>query len=288
MGHPQFSVKWSTSGVCLAFGVDCVRKASPGVEERADQQCRPARNVRRPGGGRRTVADCVSGRAVPGASETFVYREVRALRERGWTVHAVTLNDPAEPGQAAFVDLERGLLRVYGTAKGATLAAAGAEAFLHPLRSLGTLLLAAADATFPGEKASLGDRVKGIAQAIAGIGLARRLRKHGVRHLHSHFAHAPASVGMYAAWQAAIPFSFTGHANDLFQRRALLRRKLSRAAFVACISEWHRTFYRALAPEGEAEPGKYPVIRCGVDISAWRPAPMKENGGPTSLAQPRC
>jgi glycosyltransferase involved in cell wall biosynthesis len=70
---------------------------------------------------------------------------------------------------------------------------------------------------------------------------------------------------MYAAGQLGIPFSFTGHANDIFQRRALLAKKLRRAAFVACISQWHREFYESIdATDAE----KYRVIRCGVD---WTP-----------------
>jgi colanic acid/amylovoran biosynthesis glycosyltransferase len=73
---------------------------------------------------------------------------------------------------------------------------------------------------------------------------------------------------MYAAMQLGIPFSFTGHANDLFQRRAILSRKLERAAFVACISQWHEEFYRQAAPS--AKPN-YQVIRCGVDVDGWKP-----------------
>lgn len=206
--------------------------------------------------------------AFPARSETFVYREVRALRAAGWGVRAVSLNAPPERGLAEFVDLEAGTLCVYGPGKWATLAAAGGEALAHPVRSVGTVAAAAGDAINPGERLSLGGRVKLGGQALAALGVARRLRAAGVRHVHCHFAHAPASVGMYAARQMGVPFSFTGHANDLFQRRALLRRKLERAAFVACISEWHRDYYRDIFPDGV---NRYHVIRCGVDVAAWTP-----------------
>ena len=81
------------------------------------------------------------------------------------------------------------------------------------------------------------------------------LKRDGVGHLHCHFAHAPATVGMYAARQLGVPFSFVGHANDLFQRRRLLRTKLRRAAFVSCISEWHRALYRS-ANRRPVSPGR--------------------------------
>ena len=98
--------------------------------------------------------------------------------------------------------------------------------------------------------------------------LARWLVHLGVRHIHAHFAHAPTSVAMYAAGFAGIPFSFTGHANDLFQRRQLLRRKLERASFVACISHWHQSWYESIAPAG-----RYAIVRCGVPLEAYGPPP---------------
>lgn len=204
----------------------------------------------------------------PLRSETFVYREVRALREAGWTVRTVSLNEPPERGVAEFADLEAGTVCVYGPGRSATIAAACAETVAHPLRAMGTMAAAVRDASHPGEPLSAGGRLKLVGQALAALGLAGRLRKAGVRHVHCHFAHAPASVGMYAARQLGVPFSFTGHANDLFQRRALLRRKLQRAAFVACISAWHQEFYRGIHPDSA---GRYHVIRCGVDVAAWTP-----------------
>jgi glycosyltransferase involved in cell wall biosynthesis len=206
----------------------------------------------------------------PARSETFVYREVRALRALGWPVTVASLNDPPERGLAELSDLEAGTVYVYGSGRGATIAAMFAEGFTHPIRTIGTKLLALRDALSPGEKMSGGARFKLIAQALAGIGLARRLRHAGVQHVHCHFAHAPTTVGMYAARQLGVPFSFTGHANDIFQRRALLRRKLERAAFVACISEWHREFYGDIFAQGA---DRYRVVRCGVDVNAWTPKP---------------
>lgn len=206
--------------------------------------------------------------AFPLRSETFVYREVRALRAAGWDVRTVSLNAPPERGVAEFADLEAGTICVYGPGRRATLAAAAGEALAHPIRATRTICTAAADALHPGEPLPAGGRLKLIGQALAALGVARRLRRAGVRHVHCHFAHAPASVGMYAARQLGVPFSFTGHANDLFQRRALLRRKLERAAAVACISEWHREFYREIYAPGTSH---YHVVRCGVDVRSWVP-----------------
>ena len=190
----------------------------------------------------------------PKASETFVYREVRELRRRGRDVRTFTLRTPEAVGED-LRDLAEATEAVYGRR--------------WPGVGRGTLWAGAAavrDAVLPGERAGVGTRAKALVQAAAGARLGRRLWELGVGHVHAHFAHAPASVAMYAARAAGLPFSFTGHANDLFHRRALLRRKLRRAAFVCCISDWHRDFYRNIHPDG-----RYEVVRCGVDTSAFTP-----------------
>ena len=212
----------------------------------------------------------------PGRSETFVYREVRELRRRGWTVHAVSLNEPPRD-VPELRDLEEGLVVVYGGGFASTARAATAEVVAHPLAAISTIAAGIADAVRPEEPAPLRERLKIVAQAVAGIGLAGRLRRAGVRHIHCHFAHAPATVGMYAARQLGMPFSFVGHANDLFQRRRLLAKKLRRAAFVSCISEWHRALYQSIEPDRDAE---FHVIRCGVDADAYLPRARRRRTSP--------
>ena len=219
---------------------------------------------------------------LPALSETFVYREIRELRRRGWGVSAATLNPPAPaPGGGApdpLHDLREGLIVLYGRRAASTLGAAVLEMVRRPNRSAATLLTAVRDALRPGESLSVPGRIKLVVQAVAALGLARALRPRDVRHIHCHFAHAPTTVGMYAAVQLGIPFSFTGHANDLFQRRALLGRKLERARFVACISRWHRAFYSEIYGRN---PDKYVLVRCGVDVTEWLPRDPGRAVGPT-------
>ena len=209
---------------------------------------------------------------LPARSETFVYREIRALRARNHVVHAVSLRAPQVSPEDKLDDVCEGLTVVYGSE---VLRDALQETLEHPRAALATLGQAALDAVLPGEPLALAPRLKLPAQAFAAVGLARRLRARGVKHVHCHFAHAPPSIGMYAAKHLGVPFSFTGHANDLFQRRALLKKKLERAAFVACISRWHRELYTQLSP---SRADKYHVIRCGVDVARWRPRASRSTG----------
>jgi len=211
----------------------------------------------------RTVAYISSMFPLP--SETFVYREVRGLRRMGWRVPAISLN-PTPANLSIDPDLLVDRTVLYTPA---TIGRIIAEKFTHPLRALKTMFAALGDMIFPGEPMRFGQRLKIPFQAMAAIGLARLLRREGVSRIHCHFAHAPTTVGMYAAMQLGIPFSFTGHANDLFQRRALLKKKLQRADFVACISRWHRDWYQTIWPDNA---GKYEVIRCGVNVDQFHPA----------------
>lgn len=209
--------------------------------------------------------------AYPVLSETFVYREAQALAARGHGVVTVALRRP--PREATARGVPPAELAVYGRG---TLAAAAREALAHPARTLRTLGTAAADALAPGEPMRAADRLKLLAQAGVALGVAHELRRRGVSHVHCHFAHAPASVGMYAATQLGAGFSFVGHANDLFERRALLGKKLARADFVSCISRFHRDLYRELVPGGA---DRYVVVRCGVDAARWSArAPRPEPG----------
>jgi glycosyltransferase involved in cell wall biosynthesis len=94
---------------------------------------------------------------------------------------------------------------------------------------------------------------------------ARILLDENCTHLHVHFAHIPTDIAMYAAGLSAIPFSFTAHANDIFERGWLLEQKVRRAKFAVTISEHNRQF---LIEKGCPE-NKIHVVRCGVDPGAF-------------------
>ena len=160
----------------------------------------------------------------PARSETFVYREVRALRAAGWPVTTVSLNEPAR-ARGGRVRRPRGGHRLRLRIRRGGDRRGGSSSNRSRTRFASIAHVARGRRRRDQPRRAHGDvaaRVKLLGQAFAALGLARRLRKAGVRHVHCHFAHAPATVGMYAARQLGVPFSFTGHANDLFQRRALL------------------------------------------------------------------
>ena len=200
----------------------------------------------------------------PVLSETFVYNEVLRLRANGLTVSTATLREPSnEYVSPELANLAQEVIPVYGRGFTALLGDALREAVTHPVRGLATVLKGFSDMLL-GSDLPWRERPKVCLQVLAALALAKRIRSRDIDHIHAHFAHAPTTIAMYLARQLGLTFSFTGHANDLFQRRTLLATKLRRAAFIACISHWHRAYYREFAPELPDE--RLPVIRCGVEI----------------------
>ncbi|MCR9165178.1 MAG: glycosyltransferase family 4 protein [Nannocystaceae bacterium] len=221
---------------------------------------------------------------LPKRSETFVYRELLGLRAAGWDVSALSIRPPERDLGSATLEQLAAEAEVLYRGVGTMLAAAAAEATRHPRSTLRTLGLA-------GKLALGGDDISGLRraklvwQALGVLGAAQKARKHEVEHVHAHMAHVPASVAMLLASQLGVPFSFTGHAVDIFSQRTLLKTKLKRAAFCACISQWHQRFYQELLRDSgarELDEHRLPVVRCGVDVSEFSP-PASRPPGPIRI-----
>jgi glycosyltransferase involved in cell wall biosynthesis len=91
-------------------------------------------------------------------------------------------------------------------------------------------------------------------ELLLAIALADRLLDApDVRHLHAHFAHGATSVTWLASLITSVPFSFTGHAKDIYSEKlnpaGLLRRKLLAARFAVTCTEANRKHLLAVAPD---------------------------------------
>ena len=173
-------------------------------------------------------------------SETFVVREIVALRRLGLSVKVFSLHPP-ETGvfHPEAPDLAR-----------------EAEVLIQPQNPLFWLAHLIFALRFPGRyfhclyayvltaDEPWRSRRRCLSYFMVAPFAAWRLRRAGIQHLHAHFANAPASVALMAAALAGISFSFTAHAYDIFIDKLLLPAKLAAAAFVACISRYNRRYLR--------------------------------------------
>lgn len=132
---------------------------------------------------------------------------------------------------------------------------------------------------FFGRKESFTVRLKSILHFIVACSWARTLQQQQVAHIHSQWINSCGTVAMYGAWLLGKPFSFTGHAADLFRERCALKDKILRAQFIVCISSFHRDFYLA---EG-ADPDKLIIVYCGIDTSIFSPVSQAVEDKPLRL-----
>lgn len=120
-----------------------------------------------------------------------------------------------------------------------------------------------------GRREHLRARLAGMAHFAVACHWARVMRAapEPITHLHAQWISSSGSIAMYLAWLLDRPFSFTGHAADLFRDRCALQDKIARAEFIVCISEFHRRFYL----EQGARPEQLFVVYCGIDPSVFYP-----------------
>ncbi len=204
----------------------------------------------------------------PRATDTFIQREVAALRALGLGVETCSIR---RTGAAHLVGPEQ---RAEAAATFYTLAAAK-----NPLRLIRAHLgwLVRAPGRYFGAiglavRTAPGGVWAKIYQAIyfaeAGM-LAEHLRQINAAHLHNHIATAAGNVAMLAAQMAGIPFSFTLHGPDIFYEphRWRLDVKIARADFVACISNFARA--QAMHFSARTHWHKLHIIHCGVNPALY-------------------
>jgi glycosyltransferase involved in cell wall biosynthesis len=199
----------------------------------------------------RAIAYVVKG--YPRRSELFIASEIWRMEQLGVPIRLVVLTPPDEMDHHAVVDEVR--TRPWHLPAMTSLSATRALPWLrdnirpyapavarvarrHPLRLARVAAMVAAQSI----RARQGWRprkvyLKELLQAVA---VADRLEQWGdVGHLHAHFAHGCTTVTWLAATLLGRPFSFTGHAKDIYRESlnpaGLLERKLRAAAFaVTC------------------------------------------------------
>jgi colanic acid/amylovoran biosynthesis glycosyltransferase len=201
---------------------------------------------------------------IPALSATFVYNEILGLEKSGYQVVPLSVHQPHSPAEEeALEDLGSRTEYLYLMPKGKMFWDNLNLLVRRPVRYLRVLASAVGDAGRVGLFNRVGLGL--LYRFVVAAGVARILLDENCTHLHVHFAHIPTDIAMYAAGMSAVPFSFTAHANDLFERGWLLEKKVRRAKFAVTISEYNRQFLIEKGGPGD----KIHVVRCGVDHEAF-------------------
>lgn len=201
----------------------------------------------------------------PRATDTFIQREVAALREHGVEVQTFAIRRPDASQLTGHEQQQELSTTTYVLAVGAArigLAVARA-ALLSPARTTRTAALAWRTRV-PGLRGS----VKQAAYFAEACVVAGRVRTQRLSHLHNHFPDSSGTVTMLAAELAGVSFSFTMHGAEILRDvdKWRLDEKVARALFAVSVS-WYGRSQAMLVSPASSWPRVH-VVHCGVDLSA--------------------
>jgi colanic acid/amylovoran biosynthesis glycosyltransferase len=209
----------------------------------------------------------------PMTSTTFIRREIHAHEAAGvsvarfairdWGEALVDSRDTVEADQTTYI-LAQGAGRLLG--------AALREVVRNPLgfaRALKTTVHLATR--------SSGTGAKNAAYLLEAVFFKQAALAQGVHHVHAHFSTNAAAVALLSRRMGGPSYSFTAHGPDEFDDPAAngLSVKVKHAAFVAAITDYARGVI--LTATSGAEDDKIKVVRCGLDLDEFNPAPPAGN-----------
>lgn len=199
-----------------------------------------------------------------GVGDAWVGNELRIVRKSGLpvTLHALMRPEKTYFSSPDVTAMEEATQVIYPLSKITALAA-----FCAGPARFGGRFWAALWNALTGPRESLRIRLTALWHLCVACHWARGLRGQDVSLIHSQWIHSAGSVAMYGAWLLGKPFSFTGHAADLFRNRQALLDKIRRAEFIICISEFHRQFFL----DNGARPEQLHIAYCGIDMSHFKP-----------------
>jgi len=197
----------------------------------------------------------------PKVSHSFIRREILALERqgvevlrlsvRGWDAELVDAGDIAERDRTQYL-LRQGVLPLFVAALQAALRTP--RRFLHALR-LALRMGRKADRPWPYHLIYLAEACKAV----------HLLRSSEAEHIHAHFGTNSAEVALLAGVLCDIPFSFTVHGPDEFDRPEFiaLAEKVCHAKFVVAISSYGRS--QLVRWAGHQHWDKVKVVHCGLE-----------------------
>jgi glycosyltransferase involved in cell wall biosynthesis len=205
----------------------------------------------------------------PRISELFIASEIYRLEQAGLPLRLYVIKPADEAEAHPVVDRIRaqpGYLPATTSLSGTTLLRwlrENAAPFLpalrrtarrHPLGLVRATAMALAQCVRAREKRIGWPRKLYVKELLQAVALADRLADApDVRHLHAHFAHGTTTVTWLCSAITGLPFSFTGHAKDIYSPKlnpaGLLRRKLLAARFAVTCTEANARHLKAIAPE---------------------------------------
>lgn len=215
----------------------------------------------------------------PRATDTFIQREIMALRDQGMRVETCSIRTT---GTEHHVGPEQ-----QAEFKNTFYVLTAAKSPLRLIRCHLKAITQAPGRYFSALRLALGTRpagMKGLVYQLfyfaeAAV-LADHLKRQNVRHLHNHIATATCTVAMLTSKISGIPFSFTIHGPDIFfePKHWRIDAKIREARFVACISDFCRSQCMIFSDQSHWD--KLEIIHCGIDPQKYQTQNTRSKLGP--------
>lgn len=209
----------------------------------------------------------------PAISHTFILREIRHLRGRGFDIRVASVNAPDRETQGlTAAEREEAASTYYlkrSGARGALVALL--SALVHaPLATLAGLFYA-----LRLSGASPRRMLYGLFYFVEAVMVGHWMRGQELTHLHVHFATPASTVGLIASRIVGVGFSLTVHGPDEFYdvQGYHLEEKISAAEFVCCIGFYSRSQLMKLSTLEQWS--KFEISPLGVDLEAFAQRPHR-------------
>jgi glycosyltransferase involved in cell wall biosynthesis len=203
-----------------------------------------------------------------GCEETYIVAEILEVQRRGHRVSVI----PIRPGRVIIHEDARRLTGVSIAEPVLSLSVLGgafAEFARAPLLALRAALLL-------GTSRNLRTVLKNLVVFPKALWLARIARRHGVDHIHAHFASTNATVALVAGLLSGVPWSFTAHRWDISGNN-LLAAKTRAAVFARAIDLRGAEELAGIAGAGAR---RIRVIHMGVALRPSSPERADRSPGP--------
>jgi glycosyltransferase involved in cell wall biosynthesis len=198
----------------------------------------------------------------PKITETFVLHEIMAIKQAGIAIDIY----PLQRQKSSVIHPQARLLlnkvHFYPFISLAIIYSNLQFLWQHPVKYIGTFV-EVLKATWGSANFLLGTLVF-FPKAVK---IAHQCQKSNVSHIHAHFANHPTMVAFVIYRLTGIGYSFTSHGSDLHKRQQMLAKKFNHCRFAVMISRYNKQFFEDKT--GLDAGNKMPVIRCGVDMSAF-------------------
>jgi glycosyltransferase involved in cell wall biosynthesis len=229
-------------------------------------------------------------RSWPRLSQTFILNEVLALERLGVELTVVSLTRSRELTRQLHAAAVRATVRYLDESRPHEPLARVADhvkvAVPAPRRYVSALLLALRRPDLADGYATC-STMRCFAHAIRVAAQLRRtgqIRRagDGAGHLHAHFAHDPALVGLLVHRLTGVRFTFTAHARDLYQVPvpSLLPRIAAASAVITCCQA-NAEYLTSVLPAGLRD--RVHVIPHGLPLDRFRAVPAGDHGRPIRI-----